>query len=1027
MPPGASPARPLAASSVVATIHDAVRGRARFRVPGLRRSKALKVHLESRLLAFPGIGPVSASTVTGHLLVFYNSLQSSRSVKSCVEAVLGAAAGKGTPAPPSPVPQVAAPRPRPPGASVPRPASATPALSWHALDRQEVVQALTTSPAGLSQKEADRRLARYGPNLLPEAVPRSPWRVLAEQLASVPVALLAGAAVLSAATGGLVDAVVIMGVVGINAAIGYVTESQTERTIHALKDLVRPRALTLRDGQVRDTGVEELVPGDVLVLRPGQYVAADARLVESARLSIDESALTGESVPAAKQAEVTVEAAMPLPDRCNMVYLGTLVTGGQGLAVVTATGSQTEVGAIQTMVGRETAPATPMEQQLDRLGTQMSVVSGVLCGLVFVLGLLRGQGFIPMLKAAISLAVAAVPEGLPTVATTTLALGVRAMRRRGVLVRHLDAIEALGATQVLCLDKTGTITANRMTVVEVLVGGRSHALDGPRAPLSLGDGEGLANEARALAAVACLCTESEVIPGEGEVVVSGSPTEKALVHMAMDAGLDVAAMLLALPRASILHRAEGRNLMVTLHTNGGGPRLAAVKGSPLEVLALASCHMQGGEVRPLDDETREFLRQENEVMAGKALRVLGLAYALLDEDDSVTDAEALAGCQLTWLGLVGMADPVRPGVRALIARFHRAGVKTVMITGDQSPTAYAVGKALDISGSEPLGILDSTTFSHLPPEALQALAAQAAVFSRVSPAHKLEIVRALQASGRVVAMTGDGINDGPALKAADIGIAMGGTGTDVAREVADVILEDDQLDTMLEAVAQGRTIHGNVRKALHFLLATNLSEIIVVFAANAAGLGQPLTEMQLLWINLVTDIFPGLALSLEPAEADVLWQPPRDPREPIVHRAHLARLGREAAVLGASSLAAYGYGLARYGRGPRAGGLAFLSLTIGQLLHALSCRSDRHTVLDYGHLAPNRHLSRALLGSLALQGAAILVPGLRSFLGVAALGVSDLLVVGAAAGLPLVVNETVKKATTARRPPATPLPPVPAC
>jgi Ca2+-transporting ATPase len=423
------------------------------------------------------------------------------------------------------------------------------------------------------------------------------------------------------------------------------------------------------------------------------------------------------------------------------------------------------------------------------------------------------------------------------------------------------------------------------------------------------------------------------------------------------------------------------------------------------VLELCGWHLRGGVRLPLDSDARAALEAENERMSGEALRVLGVAYAIRvagSPEDARTGG-------LIWLGLIGMADAMRGGMTELVASFHQAGIDTVMITGDQSPTAYAIGKELNLSRGEELEILDSTNLSQVAPDVMKALAGRVHVFARVSPAHKLQIVQALQAAGRVVAMTGDGINDGPALRAADIGIAMGHTGTDVAREVADVVLEDDNLETMIIAISQGRTIYNNIRKSVRFLLATNMSEIIVMFTALAAGLGQPLTVMQLLWINLISDIFPALALALEPPEPDILSRPPRDPNEPIIQSSDLKRIFVESSVISAGSLAAYGYGMVRYGAGPQAGSLAFMSLVSGQLMHAISCRSDTHTIFDRGSLAPNPYLAGALGGSFALQALTVIVPGFRTFLGIAPPSLLDLAVVGGTSILPLLINESTKR------------------
>jgi Ca2+-transporting ATPase len=853
-----------------------------------------------------------------------------------------------------------------------------------------------------------------------------------DQFKSLPVALLGAAAGISILTGGLGDAVVILAVVLINAGIGFTTENQSEKTILSLKNLVKPSALVIREQRLQEIKAEDVVVGDILVLRNGSYICADARLLEIHHLSVDESVLTGESMPVFKDAlPIIREGEIPLADRANMVYMGTLVTGGQGMAVVVATGRFTEMGRIQVLTGEARPPETPMERQLDQMGRQLVFVSGIICGAVFLIGLLRGYGLLQMLKSSISLAVAAVPEGLPAVATTTLAIGVRQMRRHKVLMRHLAAVETLGSVQTICLDKTGTLTENRMSVVALHTGlnrlnrnnGGFLRVNGCRFNGPPPDGAPVVHpyncdDLLRLIHVSVLCNETEINGNNGTHCLRGSSTENALVQMALEEGIDVAGLKKRHPILKVIHRSENRNLMITMHENPGEEgRLIAIKGSPREVLSLSRSYFRDGVRLPLSDEARGAIDEENERMAGEALRVLGMAYAVVQNDLPLEDLEKseILSEHLIWLGLVGMADPIRMGVKDLMKVFHRAGIETVMITGDQSPTAYAIGKELDLSRGGQLEILDSTHLSQVPPEVMKALCREVHVFARVSPSHKLQIVQALQGAGRVVAMTGDGINDGPALKAADIGVAMGRTGTDVAREVADVVLEDDELETMVVAIRQGRTIYNNIRKSVHFLLATNLSEIMVMFTGLAAGLGQPLSTIQLLWINLMSDIFPGLALALESPEPDILNQPPRDPREPIIRAADLKGIALEAGIISAGALGAYGYGIMRYGMEPRANSLAFLSLTTAQILHALSCRSEKPTLLGETRMPPNRYLDLAVGGTLLLQAGALMIPPLRRLLGISPLSLADYLVVGGAALAPLLMNERVKGARCRNR------------
>ncbi len=1014
----------------VEAVHTAVPGRARFKVEGLYQSAMLGRLLEQRLSRGRGIERVSANPLTGNVLVRFDPGLGHEAIAAMLEVTLagcraavnqgagrlnGASSHKSSNRRHDSAPvsgqsdaraawRIAEPRN---AAGAPQDSSA-----WHVLDTGSVLARCRTSARfGLSQADADERLKAVGPNLLPETAERSALGILLGQVNSMPVALLTAAAALSLATGGIADALAIMGVVAINAAIGYVTESRSEKAIRSLRNLIHPTAPVVRDGNIIELDAERVVPGDILVLKPGGHVCADARLLEAQRLTVDESALTGESMPVNKVAGRLDDAVIPLADRVNMVYRGTLVTGGQGLAVVVATGRATELGLIQTLADEAEAPATPMERELERMGRQLVAVSSAVCGLVFGIGVMRGFGLLEMLKSSISLAVAAVPEGLPTIATTTLALGVMNMRRHRVVVRRLDAVETLGCIQTICLDKTGTLTLNRMAVVGAYAGMRSFRVadgrffEGENAldPSSL-------RETAELLRACVLCSDTVIEREAGQYRLKGSPTENALVQTAIGAGVDVLAMRRKFPTTGVIRRSEDRNFMCTLHAEAANPaadtRLTAfVKGSPAEVLAMCRWQIRDGETVALTDDDRLAIETENARMAGRALRVLGCACRRLDGGEITDPIDA----GLIWLGLVAMADPVRTGVRDVIRAFHRAGIDTVMITGDQSATAYAIGKELALSRNGRLEILDSAELAKIEPADAIAISGKVQVFARVNPANKLQVVRAFQSAGKVVAMTGDGINDGPALKAADVGIAMGTAGTDVAREVADVVLQDDNLETMLVAVRQGRTIYRNIRKSVRFLLSTNLSEIAVMLVALGAGMGQPLSAMQLLWINLVTDVFPGLALAVEQPEADVMTEPPRSESQPIVQVSDFPAIAAESGVISASALAAYGYGVARYGAGARAATLAFTSLTGAQLLHAISCRSETHTVFDSAPLPPNPYLLAALAGSIAVQGLTFVVPGLRSLLGITSIGALDGLVIGASALLPLFVNEAIKK------------------
>lgn len=1001
-------------STLLELLHSTVPGRARFRVRGLYRTPAVAAHLEQRLGREAAVRQRQANPLTGTLLVAFDP---GLPLAQLRDWILEALHERFQPGPPTA--EASAP-PRLRGGRRSREnaelrairrlagqAAEQPTGAWHTWEAAALIRHFGTVPgAGLSDAAAAERLQRYGPNLLAEAVPRSALAMLLAQFRSLPVLLLAGSAGLSAVTGGLVDAGAIVVVLLANALIGFLTERQAERIISTLtRTVLQPNAVR-RDGRRVERRPEEIVPGDLVELQPGSYVPGDGRVVEAAQLSIDESSLTGESLPVAKTSAALAEARVPLSDRRNMGYMGTTVTGGSGLLLVTATGDYTEIGRIQSLIGEAQAPETPMQKQLAHLGNRLVLLSGAICAAVFATGLVRGLGLLPMLKAAVSLAVAAVPEGLPTVATTTLALGISDMRKHRVLVRKLSAVETLGSVQVICLDKTGTLTCNRMSVVEVGTGG-----DGAVDVRQLEPSRNL----RWLLQIAALCNESTLEGPPGAPTLRGSATENALLALALDGGIDVPGLRAKRPVLAVNYRSQSRLFMSTLHRGAAGRQLLAVKGNPPEVLALCGSYLRDGRRCPLGDDTRQDILAANEGMAGRALRVLGFAYGFTREESWNADD----GQALVWLGLAGMADPLRDGAVEVIRRFHEAGVETVMITGDQSATAKAIGTRLDLSGSgPPLSILDSAALDRLEPDVLAGLTRRTHAFARVSPAQKLQIVQALQRAGRVVAMTGDGINDGPALKCADVGVAMGRGGTDVARSVADVVLEEDELETMLTAIGHGRTIYANIRKAVHYLLSTNLSEIELMFFSIAAGLGQPLTPLQLLWLNLATDVAPALALAVEAPEPGVLNQPPRDPGEPIVGRADLRRAARESLLLTAGAAAALGYGRLRYGLGPQASTLAFTTLSLAQIAHAWTCRSAVRDWPGAGDLPRNRTLELTLAGTGAAQLACPLLPPLRGLLQLAPLGLVDLAVVAGGVALPLIVNQLAKPAP--RRPPHSP-------
>lgn len=992
-------------TSRVEPIHTTVPGRARIRVPGLYRSTTLRAKLERELSAHPDIQVARVSRRTGNVLVVFGPALGLREICRILDAVVESQDGGIISMHEHPRRSRAVARNHPlvtaflrktqrrvrRGVETPSDAGSGRVIHldfpqgeprWHMRPTDEVLKVLGSSKdRGLSREELPDLLLRHGPNALPRSKPRSPVSLFLDQFKSLPVALLGVSAGVSLLTGGLLDAVVIGAVVLTNAGIGLATESQIERSIRSLSRIVPVTAEVIRDGHTKNVAADEIVPGDLLVLSRGTRIVADARVLKAVRLDVDESALTGESAPVSKQSAPLERDDAPLADRTNMVYRGTMVTGGSGLAVVVATGLRTELGRIHDLVSHTRPPETPSQRELRVLSNQLVWAGAAVCGTMFGIGMLRGYGVGQMARSSISLAVAALPEGLPTVAMTVLSLGVRDLRKRDALVRHIDAVETLGAPQIICLDKTGTITANQMSVVSEFVDSEARRL---------------------LLEVIALCNEVKLETTESETVLHGTPTERALMQRSIDGGIDIEALRTVLPITDLRLRADDRNYMVSVHAQRDGTTFWAVKGSPGEVLALCDRVHEGGGVRTLTEADHATVESENGEMAGRALRVLGVAYR-----EGVPVAEGTEG--YVWLGLVGLTDPPRPGMKSLIEEFHRAGIDTAMITGDQSATAYAIAKDLHLARDGLLEILDSTHMEEVPPDVLSSLARRVQVFSRVSPAHKLEIVQALQNAGQVVAMTGDGINDGPALRAADVGIAMGATGSEVAREVADVVLEKDDLQSLIDAIRQGRTIHDNIRKSVHFLLSSNMSEIMVMMGSISAGLGEPLTPIQLLWLNLITDVFPGLGLAVEPSEPDVMKRPPRATGDPLLRRSDFVRILLEGSLLAGGTLGAYAWALRRYGPGQKPGTVGFMTLTVAQLLHALSCRSEYRTIFDRELGPMNLPLKLGVGGSLALQLAAAMVPGLRSLLGLGRLGRADWIAITLAAGIPLLTNEALKK------------------
>jgi Ca2+-transporting ATPase len=859
--------------------------------------------------------------------------------------------------------------------------SAPPALGWHALPTLEVLAELDSQITGLSEAEASRRLARYGPNLLSATRPESAWRILLRQMRSVVVGLLAVATVLAWLTSDFVDGAAIVAVLILNVGIGFATEFRARRAMHALLQLDVPGAVVLRGGRTREVVAKDLVPGDIIELESGQAVPADARLLVATALQTVEASLTGESTAAEKSAEAELASDTPLPDRLTMVYKGTTVADGVARAVVVATGMSTEVGRIGQLVSGISEAPTILEQRLDSLGRRLAGAAVTVGILVALIALYRGDYLAAVIQTGIAVAIAAVPEGLPAVVTITMAIATRRMARRHALVRRLPAVETLGSVTVVCTDKTGTLTAGQQTVttiwlpdVEVQVtddtttgtsafvvnGKQLAALDEHRLREALGIGA-LANRAE-------IWRDNEHWEGRGD------PTEVALLLAARKGGLLRLVLLQDLPEESEIPFSSARMMMATFHRHPTGDVVAFVKGAHDRVLALCgTIGTSAGDV-PLSGEWRLLVDEQASAMASRGLRVLALAKGVVAEADE-------SGLRnLRFVALAGMTDPPASGVAETIATMRAAGIRTVMLTGDHRATAQAVARSIGLAPSEDQ-TLDGRDVDRLSEKELADRVSGVGVVSRVSPEGKLRMIAALQHGGEIVAMLGDGINDAAALKKADIGVAMGRRGTDAAKEVAGVVLEDDRFQTIAAAIEQGRLVFDNIRKFVFYLFSCNLGEIIALLAAGLTGLPLPMTPLQILWMNLVTDTFPALALALEPSDESVMRRPPRQPTASLMSPGMLRLMVIYALLIGAVTIVALVWGLREWpGDRARAVTLSFTTLGFAQIFHLGNARSVQH-VVGRGRALANRYALGAVALTIALQLLAVLAPPLNRILG----------------------------------------------
>ena len=862
-------------------------------------------------------------------------------------------------------------------------------VEWHVKQHQAALDQLEVNEdQGLAEAEAKQRLNQFGTNELVERQLRSPWRVLFEQFTDAMILILLAAAIISFFVKDPKDAIIILVIVLLNGILGFTQEYRAEQAMAALRKMAAPNVKVRRDGQVHVIEAKHLVPGDIILLEAGDAVPADGRLIQSANLRVLEASLTGESVPVDKTTDALEEEDTPLGDRRNMVYLGTSIAYGRGAAVVTETGMATELGRIADLIQEVESGQTPLQRRMASLGHTLAIAALGIVGLVIVLGLLRGEPLSELFFTAVALAVAAVPEGLPAVVTISLALGAQRLLRRQSLIRKLPAVETLGSVTAICSDKTGTLTENRMTVRVLDVADHTlelgqaidhgmpslHATDRPIEPewasqYLLLVSSALCNDAT--------LKEDEDIPGDFSAM--GDPTEGALLVAAARTGLWKGDLEGQLPRVDEVPFSSERKLMTTVHQNRAngsgqairtlakavepleGEQLAFTKGAVDQVLARSNRVWNNGRIEPIDENWRQRIQQTDNTMAQEGLRVLGVAFRPLSLDQWSGDKDHLEE-DLIFLGMVGMIDPPRPEVRQAVAECQTAGIRVVMITGDHPLTALRIAQDLDITQNDK--VLTGVELDRMNESQFDQAVVDTSVFARVSPEHKLKIVKALQGQGNITAMTGDGVNDAPALRRSDIGVAMGITGTDVSKEAADMVILDDNFATIVRAVREGRTIYDNIRKFIQYTMTSNAGELLVMLAAPLFRLPLPLTALQILWINLVTDGLPGLALGVEEPEPDIMERPPRSPREQILGQGLGLRVLWIGLLMGAVSLGVGAWGWVNSPEHWMT--MVFTTLTLSQMGNALALRSESQTLTQLGLLS-NRPMILAVALTFVLQ------------------------------------------------------------
>ncbi|MRN52462.1 calcium-translocating P-type ATPase, SERCA-type [Paenibacillus sp. LC-T2] len=878
-------------------------------------------------------------------------------------------------------------------------------IAYHTLSKEEVLKRLETTEEGLSTSAVDQHQQRYGKNVLKEAKTKSLLAKFMEQFKNVMIFILLAAAVLSGVLGEWTDTIIILLVVILNAVLGVVQENKAEQALEALKNMSSPQARVRRGGQVADIKSEELVPGDIVLLEAGNVVPADLRLIETASLQTEEAALTGESLPSDKNAGVLEGSDIVIGDRTNMAYMSSSVTYGRGVGVVTATGMETEVGKIAGYISEEESEVTPLQKKLDELGKYFTYIILGVCVIIFAVGILEGRELLDMLLTSISLAVAAIPEGLPAIVTIILALGVQRMAKRKAIIRKLPAVETLGSTEIICSDKTGTLTLNKMTVEKLHINGTT--IEATEALSSMPGGE-------LMLQAMTLCNDSSIEAGEGKSAeesgktrsgkaIIGDPTETALVDYALSIGFDKREQEKKYPRRTELPFDSDRKLMTTIHEVEAGHYRVLTKGAPDVLLSKCTHINMDGEVIPLTEDHSAHIISNNKGLADEALRVLAFAYReyeQLVENPSPDTTET----GLVFIGLIGMIDPPRDEVRDAVAICRKAGIRPVMITGDHRDTAAAIAKRLGIIEDDS-SVLTGRELDQISEEDFAERVSDYSVYARVSPQHKVRIVKAWKQKGKIVAMTGDGVNDAPALKTSDIGVGMGITGTDVAKGVSDMVLADDNFTTIVVAVEEGRKVYSNIRKAIQFLLSANLGEVLTLFIATMIG-WRILEPIHILWINLVTDTLPALALGLEKASDDLMSKKPRKSSSSIFAGGVGIGIIYQGLVEAALTLFVYNWAHTHYSEGV-AVTMAFATLGLLQITHAFNVRSNTKSLFQIGWFS-NRYMLWASLISGLMLVLVILIPGLNNWFGVSHLNLVQWGIVCAAALGIVVIVELVK-------------------